>query len=136
MDKILCYYINLYQSIILHSSSILFGIGDQKMTGSLSRGAPTFNSMFFKPMMRKSYHKKGGGGDMIRGETVKSNAEQEGPMKSKVGSENDGNSCWIPHDRTGIYYPKGHEKVMEDVPVGAAKHFHGVHWFSNNNFDG
>ncbi|KAK4838063.1 hypothetical protein QYF36_010667 [Acer negundo] len=104
------------------------------MNTSLSRGAPTFNSVLFKPMMRKSYHKKGGG-DMIHGETttttVKSNAE--GPMKkSMVGSENDGNKIWVPDDRTGIYYPKGHEKVMEDVPVGAAKHTHGVNWFSNN----
>lgn len=27
---------------------------------------------------------------------------------------------WVPDPRTGIYYPKGHEKVMEDVPNGAA----------------
>ncbi|KAK4839216.1 hypothetical protein QYF36_020131 [Acer negundo] len=103
------------------------------MNTSLSRGAPTFNSVLFKPMMRKSYHKKRGG-DTICGEmtTVKSNAE-EGPMKkSMVGSENDGNKSWVPDDRTGIYYPKGHEKVMEDVPVGAAKHTHSVNWFSNN----
>ncbi|KAK1575049.1 hypothetical protein Q3G72_002143 [Acer saccharum] len=103
------------------------------MNTSLSRGAPTFNSMLFKPMMRKSYHKKGGGDTNCGGmKTVKSNAE-EGPMKkSTVGSENDGNRSWVPDDRTGIYYPKGHEKVMEDVPVGAAKHSHGVNWFSNN----
>ncbi|TXG69487.1 hypothetical protein EZV62_004422 [Acer yangbiense] len=92
----------------------------------------SLNLFGFRPMIRKSYHKKGGG-DTIRGETVmKSNAE-EGPMKkSMVGSENDGNRSWVPDDRTGIYYPKGHEKVMEDVPVGAAKHTHGVNWFSNN----
>ncbi|KAJ4820147.1 F-box/RNI superfamily protein [Rhynchospora pubera] len=27
---------------------------------------------------------------------------------------------WIPHPRTGIYYPEGHEWVMEDVPNGAS----------------
>ncbi|KAK2651809.1 hypothetical protein Ddye_011665 [Dipteronia dyeriana] len=102
------------------------------MNASLSRGVPTFNSMLFKPMLRKSYHKKGGE-DTIRRETiVKSNAE-EGPMKkSTVGSENDGNRSWVPDDRTGIYYPKGHEKVIEDVPIGATKHTPGVNWFSNN----
>jgi len=29
-------------------------------------------------------------------------------------------SCWVPHPRTGIYFPVGHEWVMEDVPDGAA----------------
>lgn len=27
---------------------------------------------------------------------------------------------WIPHPRTGIYFPKGHERVMDDIPEGAA----------------
>ncbi|KAG2704680.1 hypothetical protein I3760_05G015500 [Carya illinoinensis] len=27
---------------------------------------------------------------------------------------------WVPHPRTGIYFPKGHESVMDDVPEGAA----------------
>jgi len=29
-------------------------------------------------------------------------------------------NCWVPHPRTGIYFPVGHEWVMEDVPDGAA----------------
>ncbi|KAL3638491.1 hypothetical protein CASFOL_017862 [Castilleja foliolosa] len=32
----------------------------------------------------------------------------------------DRRSCWIPHPRTGIYFPKGQEWVMEDVPNDAA----------------
>ncbi|KAK3219143.1 hypothetical protein Dsin_013113 [Dipteronia sinensis] len=103
------------------------------MNTSLSRGAPTFNSLLFKPMIRKSYHKKGGGNTIHREMTsVKSNAEEGLMKKSMIGSEIDGNRSWVPDDRTGIYYPKGHEKVMEDVPVEAAKHTHGVNWFSNN----
>ena len=31
-----------------------------------------------------------------------------------------GASSWVPHPRTGIYFPKGHDHVMEDVPDGAA----------------
>ncbi|KAF3332529.1 hypothetical protein FCM35_KLT02106 [Carex littledalei] len=27
---------------------------------------------------------------------------------------------WVPHPRTGIYYPEGHEWVMKDVPSGAS----------------
>ncbi|XP_019165184.1 PREDICTED: uncharacterized protein LOC109161304 isoform X2 [Ipomoea nil] len=27
---------------------------------------------------------------------------------------------WAPHPRTGIYFPAGHERVMDDVPSGAA----------------
>ncbi|KAL9264616.1 hypothetical protein AKJ16_DCAP12107 [Drosera capensis] len=26
---------------------------------------------------------------------------------------------WVPHPRTGIYFPKGHEWVMEDIPHSA-----------------
>ncbi|XP_022749150.1 uncharacterized protein LOC111298689 [Durio zibethinus] len=29
-------------------------------------------------------------------------------------------SCWVPHPKTGIYFPKGHEWVMKDVPDDAA----------------
>ncbi|KAF5448246.1 hypothetical protein F2P56_028800 [Juglans regia] len=32
----------------------------------------------------------------------------------------DDSPYWVPHPRTGIYFPKGHESVMEDVPEGAA----------------
>ncbi|CAL4899068.1 unnamed protein product [Urochloa decumbens] len=37
-------------------------------------------------------------------------------------------SLWVPHPRTGIYYPKGFEWVMEDVPSGAAS-FRQSFWF-------
>lgn len=39
--------------------------------------------------------------------------------QDKVYGEHE-ESCWIPDPRTGIYYPKGHESVMKDVPDGAA----------------
>ncbi|XVF67466.1 hypothetical protein PTKIN_Ptkin10aG0123800 [Pterospermum kingtungense] len=29
-------------------------------------------------------------------------------------------SCWVPHPKSGIYFPEGHEWVMNDVPEGAA----------------
>ncbi|KAJ1265496.1 hypothetical protein BS78_08G080400 [Paspalum vaginatum] len=37
-------------------------------------------------------------------------------------------SLWVPHPRTGIYYPKGFEWVMDDVPSGAAS-FQPSYWF-------
>ncbi|KAL4588623.1 hypothetical protein LXL04_001515 [Taraxacum kok-saghyz] len=43
--------------------------------------------------------------------------------------------CWVPHNRTGIYYPKGHEWVMEDVPEGAAC-FAYSYWLRNSDSDG
>lgn len=36
-------------------------------------------------------------------------------------------SCWVPHPRTGIYVPKGHEQVIDDVPEGAAS-FNRTYW--------
>ncbi|GAB2219330.1 hypothetical protein Droror1_Dr00006965 [Drosera rotundifolia] len=43
------------------------------------------------------------------------------------GSHSD-SSDWVPHPRTGIYFPKGQEWVMEDIPHSAG--FPGtVCWF-------
>ncbi|KAK8962675.1 hypothetical protein KSP40_PGU022771 [Platanthera guangdongensis] len=39
----------------------------------------------------------------------------------------EGRSYWIPHERTGIYYPLGYEYVMKDIPKGAAS-FGGPYW--------
>lgn len=41
-----------------------------------------------------------------------------------------GPSSWVPHPRTGIYYPTGHEWVMDDVPDGAALLVES-HWLRN-----
>ncbi|KAF9621691.1 hypothetical protein IFM89_026584 [Coptis chinensis] len=50
-------------------------------------------------------------------------------------SDDDGNKVnlpyWIPHPRTGIYYPKGSERVMEDVPDGASV-FIRTHWLRSD----
>ncbi|CAM9003209.1 unnamed protein product [Rhodiola kirilowii] len=42
--------------------------------------------------------------------------------ESGAGNSNSGssNSSWVPHPRTGIYVPRGHESVMVGVPDGAA----------------
>ncbi|CAK9181155.1 unnamed protein product [Ilex paraguariensis] len=39
---------------------------------------------------------------------------------------------WVPHPRTGIYFPKGHEWVMEEVPNGAAS-FGQTYWLRNTD---
>ncbi|GKE17831.1 hypothetical protein Tco_1425408 [Tanacetum coccineum] len=39
-------------------------------------------------------------------------------QQDKVYEERE-ESCWIPHLRTGVFYPKGHEWVMNEVPDGA-----------------
>ena len=38
--------------------------------------------------------------------------------------------CWVPHPRTGIYYPKGQEWVMDDLPEQAAS-LNRTHWLRN-----
>ncbi|GMN20105.1 hypothetical protein TIFTF001_047041 [Ficus carica] len=68
---------------------------------------------------------------MIR-ETMKLEAE-EVKNKSLVGDNNMDGNMWVPHERTGIYYPKGHEKVMEDVPPKAGNDIITVNWFSYND---
>lgn len=46
--------------------------------------------------------------------------------------KNQDDSWWVPDDRTGIFYPKGQEKVIEDVPSAAGRDFGAVNWFSNH----
>lgn len=40
------------------------------------------------------------------------------------------NQSWIPHPRTGIFYPQGQEWVMHDIPEGAAI-FEETYWLRN-----
>ncbi|PKI40257.1 hypothetical protein CRG98_039375 [Punica granatum] len=84
------------------------------------------NSIFVKPMIRKAYHRKSSPPESSIRETVKMEAEE---MKSKSQGDRGSGRSWVPHERTGIYYPKGQEKVIEDVPSGAAKDI-GINWFS------
>ncbi|MCD9645348.1 hypothetical protein HAX54_034204 [Datura stramonium] len=53
-------------------------------------------------------------------DTVKLNGTED--VKNTV-MKNHEDSWWVPDDRTGIFYPKGQEKVIEDVPSQAGKDF-------------
>ncbi|KAG6571930.1 hypothetical protein SDJN02_26524, partial [Cucurbita argyrosperma subsp. argyrosperma] len=39
---------------------------------------------------------------------------------------------WVPHSRTRIYYPPGHEWVMKDIPTNAAS-FSRPYWFRDSD---
>ncbi|GKC15908.1 hypothetical protein Tco_1012690 [Tanacetum coccineum] len=52
-------------------------------------------------------------------------------QQDKVYEERE-ESCWILHLRTGIFYTKGHEGVMNEVPDGAAI-FASSYWLRNND---
>ncbi|KAG1342055.1 hypothetical protein COCNU_05G002840 [Cocos nucifera] len=58
--------------------------------------------------------------------------EPKEPGKERRGRVDD-SSWWVPHPTTGIYYPKGHEWVMEDVPRGASS-FPQTYWL--RSFEG
>ncbi|KAK7280280.1 hypothetical protein RJT34_25342 [Clitoria ternatea] len=49
---------------------------------------------------------------------------------SKSSEKKEDLDCWVPHPRTGIYFPKGHDWVMDDVPEDAAR-LSQTHWFRN-----
>uniref|UniRef100_A0A7N0T4Y2 Uncharacterized protein n=1 Tax=Kalanchoe fedtschenkoi TaxID=63787 RepID=A0A7N0T4Y2_KALFE len=44
------------------------------------------------------------------------------PVSQRGGGDlkSSGGSSWVPHPRTGIYVPRGHESVMDGVPDDAA----------------
>ncbi|GJV86747.1 hypothetical protein Tco_1530685 [Tanacetum coccineum] len=52
-------------------------------------------------------------------------------QQNKIYEERE-ESCWIMHLRTGIFYPKGHERVMNEVPDGAAISA-SSYWLRNND---
>ncbi|CAA0816507.1 Unknown protein [Striga hermonthica] len=91
------------------------------------RGAQTMNSMYFKPMLRKAYHRKSGspGSPDTLSDTVKVNGEEVKQTRPSSGEA----TWWVRDDRTGLFYPKGQEKVIEDVPQGAGKEIGTINWF-------
>ncbi|KAE8710920.1 hypothetical protein F3Y22_tig00110318pilonHSYRG00084 [Hibiscus syriacus] len=91
-----------------------------------TRGAPSINS-FFKPIIRKYCTKCSGGVDTLQ-EPMRMEAKEVKRKTTTVGGYHDGSCCWVPHHQTGIYYPKGHEKVMADVSAHATKD-HQINWF-------
>ncbi|XVE91194.1 hypothetical protein DITRI_Ditri20bG0134800 [Diplodiscus trichospermus] len=132
MDKLcdqyqLPFLIPLYISFtkIAHYFRTVWSLEIKHMAATFARGAHTINSIFSKPTIRKCCSKGSSCADKLR-EPMKMEAEEV--KKKSIGGNQDG-SCWIPHDRTGIYYPKGQEKVMEDVPAIAAKNTD-INWFT------
>ncbi|EPS60226.1 hypothetical protein M569_14579 [Genlisea aurea] len=51
------------------------------------------------------------------------------PADRQIGGEGSrqGQGIWRPHPVSGIYFPEGHEWVMEDIPKDAAS-FDCVYW--------
>ncbi|GAV71850.1 LEA_3 domain-containing protein [Cephalotus follicularis] len=52
------------------------------------------------------------------------------PRETVNQSKTKDSTSWIPDPRTGIYFPKGHEWVLKDVPASAAS-FNETYWLRN-----
>lgn len=52
------------------------------------------------------------------------------PKGENQNDDSTSSSYWMPDARTGIYVPKGHDWVMEDVPECAAS-FKQTYWLRN-----
>ncbi|CAK7330073.1 unnamed protein product [Dovyalis caffra] len=52
------------------------------------------------------------------------------PEKSRNSIKDSKMEDWVPHPRTGIYFPKGHEWVMDDIPENSAS-FNQTYWLRN-----
>lgn len=61
--------------------------------------------------------------------STKREAEAEAEAERQRREEG-GGSWWMPHPRTGIYFPIGQEWVMDDVPTHAAS-FDCTFWLRN-----
>ncbi|KAJ4716177.1 putative Late embryogenesis abundant protein Lea5 [Melia azedarach] len=66
--------------------------------------------------------------DEAEAESLKGSLKEE-----KINSKVDSLTCWVPHPRSGIYFPQGQEWVMEDVPKGAASLGGRTFWLRNDD---
>ncbi|MCL7037225.1 hypothetical protein MKW94_005397 [Papaver nudicaule] len=98
------------------------------MVGSFVRGAQSINCKILKAVQRKSYHKESSPQIEIKNVMVRGDDGSTSTYHLHVDGEDA--TQWVPDNRTGIYYPKGHEKVIEDVPVAATKATEEAQWFS------
>ncbi|RWR91397.1 hypothetical protein CKAN_02055000 [Cinnamomum micranthum f. kanehirae] len=97
------------------------------MVGGVARGAYTKNSKFFRGVTWKGYHND----SPISESKAVAYGEMGTEEKNDCHVEGRAESWWAPHHRTGIYYPRGQERVMEDVPTEAAKFVEAIHCFSS-----
>nr|XP_009770747.1 PREDICTED: uncharacterized protein LOC104221381 [Nicotiana sylvestris]XP_016473842.1 PREDICTED: uncharacterized protein LOC107795680 [Nicotiana tabacum] len=67
------------------------------------------------PQIRLQLHEVGRRMSKLAGVEERYGSELQEKEKKKKKS-----SCWVPHPRTGIYFPQGHERVIDDIPNGAA----------------
>ncbi|KAK1433993.1 hypothetical protein QVD17_10911 [Tagetes erecta] len=96
-----------------------------KMSATIGRGAQNMHNVYIKPALRKAYHRKSGGSDT----TTRLNHDEAKNTNVVCNGSPPDTHVWIPDSRTGIFYPKGQEKVIEGVPSHAAKDYT-VNWFS------
>ncbi|KAM7480242.1 hypothetical protein LguiA_028455 [Lonicera macranthoides] len=101
----------------------LCGVSAAVCNGGIEEGIEEVKDAW--PMLRKAYHRKN---TSSSSDATKWNGEEL--KKGSIGAQDA--VCWIRDERTGIYYPRGQEKVIEDVPRQAGKDF-GVNWFSNTD---
>ncbi|KAJ8444892.1 hypothetical protein Cgig2_015238 [Carnegiea gigantea] len=86
----------------------------------------------------KNFHKKSSSsnptseGQATRGEEA--NGKRYYNNSGSHVANNGSNKCWVPHDKTGIYYPSGHDKEMEAIPSTAGKDLE-INWFSYEDGD-
>ncbi|PIA26151.1 hypothetical protein AQUCO_09600009v1 [Aquilegia coerulea] len=92
----------------------------KEMVGAIARGVQTVNSKFLKAVLGKGYHPPNSARELSKIVVRADGREEDGH----------GVALWVPHHRTGIYYPLGQEKVMEDIPTGGAC-LAKVHWASS-----
>ncbi|KAF5760310.1 putative Late embryogenesis abundant protein, LEA_3 subgroup [Helianthus annuus] len=92
------------------------------------------NSVTPKGIVIRSMNKVARWDECYDDEVEERSSQHKVEPQDKIRKENE-ESCWIPHPRTGIYYPKGQEWVMRDVPVDAAR-FDYNYWFRNGDDDG
>ncbi|KAI4298537.1 hypothetical protein L6164_032084 [Bauhinia variegata] len=81
-------------------------------------------------LLRSCREAKRAGGGLSKNSRKGEPAARESYGVSKTSGKIEDSTFWVPHPRTGIYFPKGHEWVMDDVPEGAAS-FTQTCWFRN-----
>ncbi|KAK9130152.1 hypothetical protein Sjap_010639 [Stephania japonica] len=96
------------------------------MINAVARRAQSLNSKALKAMKMqlRSYCRESSdqsySSDLYRRVAVDAVADELNGTRVVCHVDHHSGATWVPHHRTGIYYPVGHEEVMEDVSVDAA----------------
>ncbi|KAM5549548.1 hypothetical protein ABKV19_000798 [Rosa sericea] len=100
-------------------------------TRAMTRGGVSKSKIFLLSSCREAKRVDQHYFSKLSGTAEGSSRKKKSHERPEMESSSSWSSSWVPDPRTGIYFPKGHERVMDDVPKGAASLNNQTFWLRN-----